>query len=67
MCPGEKIKTPLLNISGIHFECTIVYKSPIDPLNLVVAYQALYPGKDYHTIYFGEIVHCFSTENEKGR
>ncbi len=65
--PSEKIKTPVLNIPGIHFECEIVYKSPIDPSNLDDAYKRLYPDKDYHTIYFGEIVHCFSTETEKGR
>ena len=66
--PGEKIKTPALNIPGIHFECKIGYKSPIDPSNLVDAYKKhLYPDNDYHTIYFGEIVHCFSTEVEKGR
>ncbi len=67
--PGEKIKTPVLNIPGIHFECSIVYKSPLDPALLAATYQRLYPDKDYHTMYYGEIAHCFSTEteNEKQR
>ena len=65
VCPGEKIKTPVLTIPGIHFECTIVYKSPIDPALLAATYRRLYPDKDYHTLYYGEIAHCFSTETGK--
>jgi flavin reductase (DIM6/NTAB) family NADH-FMN oxidoreductase RutF len=64
MSPGEKVKTPVLNIPGIHFECRIVYKSPLNPDALADSYRHLYPDKDYHTIYFGEIVHCYSTGTE---
>jgi flavin reductase (DIM6/NTAB) family NADH-FMN oxidoreductase RutF len=64
--PGEKVKTPILNIPGIHFECRIVYKTPLDPAHLIESYKHLYPDKDYHTLYFGEIVYCYSTEDEKG-
>jgi len=63
--PGEKVKTPILNIPGIHFECRIVYKSPMEPSHLIESYKHLYPEKDYHTLYFGEIVYCYSTEDEK--
>lgn len=63
--PGEKVNTPILNIAGFHFECRIVYKSPIDPAALIESYKHLYPEKDHHTIYYGEIVYCYSTEDEK--
>lgn len=63
--PGEKVKTPILNIPGIHFECRIVYKSPLDPLYLIEGYKHLYPEKDFHTLYFGEIMYCYSSKNEK--
>ncbi len=63
--PGEKVKTPVLNIPGIHFECRIVYKIPMDPSQLIDAYKHLYPEKDYHSIYFGEIVYAYSTEGER--
>jgi flavin reductase (DIM6/NTAB) family NADH-FMN oxidoreductase RutF len=63
--PAEKVKTPVLSIPAIHFECKIVYKSPLNPSQLVESYQHLYPEKDYHTLYFGEIVCCYSTEDEK--
>jgi flavin reductase (DIM6/NTAB) family NADH-FMN oxidoreductase RutF len=57
--PGEKVKTPSLLIPGIHFECAIVYKTAMDPKNLVESYGHLYPEKDYHTIYFGEIRYSY--------
>ena len=59
--PGEKVKTPVLNIPGIHFECAIIYKSALNPQNLVEEYTHLYPEKDYHTNYYGEIRTCYST------
>ncbi|MFP4162466.1 MAG: flavin reductase family protein [Chitinispirillaceae bacterium] len=62
--PGERVRTPVINIPGIHFECRIVYKSPMDPSNLIEEYNHLYPMKDYHTVYYGEIVYCYSTEDE---
>jgi flavin reductase (DIM6/NTAB) family NADH-FMN oxidoreductase RutF len=63
--PAEKVKTPILNLQGIHYECKIVYKTPLDPALLIESYKHLYPEKDFHTLYFGEIVYCYSTENEK--
>lgn len=31
----------------------------MDPKYLAPEYQKLYPQKDYHTLYFGEIVECY--------
>jgi len=63
LLPGQKVHTPLILSPGIHFECKIVYKSRMEPNNLIDSYKHLYPQKDYHTIYYGEIVYCFSNEN----
>lgn len=60
--PGEKVKTPSIRIPGIHFECAIVYKSPLDPRNLISNYTHLYPEKDYHTIYYGEIRYSYRSD-----
>ena len=57
--PGQKVKTPSLLIPGLHFECAIVYKSALDPKHLISVYSHLYPEKDYHTMYFGEIKYSF--------
>lgn len=64
--PGEKTRTPIIHVPGIHFECKIAYKSAIDPNLLTDSYKHLYPAKDYHTIYYGEIVYCYSTVDERG-
>ena len=63
--PGEKVKTPIVKLPGIHFECAIVYKSPTDPQLLVDSYKHLYPDKDYHTFYYGEIKYCYTTTDEE--
>lgn len=60
--PAEKIKTPIIDIPGIHFECKIAYKSAIDPIYLEESYKHLYPSKDYHSIYYGEILYCYSID-----
>jgi flavin reductase (DIM6/NTAB) family NADH-FMN oxidoreductase RutF len=65
--PAETVKTPIIDIPGIHFECRIVYKTPLDPLLLAESYKHLYPEKDFHTMYFGEIVYSYSTDDEKNR
>jgi flavin reductase (DIM6/NTAB) family NADH-FMN oxidoreductase RutF len=64
--PSEKIHTPILNLPGIHFECKIVYKSALEPDHLVEAYKHLYPNKDYHSLYYGEIMYCYSTVDSRG-
>jgi flavin reductase (DIM6/NTAB) family NADH-FMN oxidoreductase RutF len=60
--PGQKVATPIIDTPGVHYECKIVYKSPIDPTQLDASYGAsIYPEKDYHTLYFGEILACYVT------
>jgi len=54
--PGQMINSPIIDVPGLHYECRIVYKNALDPVNLIAGYHELYPKKDYHTLYFGEIV-----------
>ena len=57
----QKVATPVLKIPGSHFECRIVYKTPTDPKFLAPDLDNLYPAKDYHTLYFGEILASYQT------
>ena len=57
--PSRKVSSPIIQIPGIHFECRIVYKNPIASENLTRDYDQLYPEKDYHSLYFGEIQACY--------
>ena len=55
---GKLIGSPILNLPGFHYECRIVYKTPMDPRFIAPDLEPLYPKKDYHTLYFGEILAC---------
>jgi flavin reductase (DIM6/NTAB) family NADH-FMN oxidoreductase RutF len=59
LAEAGKVVSPIINTPGIHFECKIVFKAPMDPAYLDVEYEKLYPEKDYHTLYFGEIRDCY--------
>jgi flavin reductase (DIM6/NTAB) family NADH-FMN oxidoreductase RutF len=59
--PGQSVLSPIINIPGNHYECRIVYKSAMDNTFLNKDLEKLYPKKDYHTLYFGEILACYAT------
>ena len=56
--PAKKVTTPILQIPGYHIECRIICKVPMDPKNMLPELETLYPARDYHTLYFGEILAC---------
>ncbi|MFH2012843.1 MAG: flavin reductase family protein [Pseudomonadota bacterium] len=68
MCNLEKndsrlVDSPIIKTHGRYYECKIIYKSAMNPANLDKDYDSsLYPKKDYHTLYFGEILACYETE-----
>jgi flavin reductase (DIM6/NTAB) family NADH-FMN oxidoreductase RutF len=60
---GQRVASPIIAVPGIHFECRIVYKSAMNPTHLDESYNStVYPKKDYHTLYFGEVLACYETE-----
>ncbi|MGW8193173.1 MAG: flavin reductase family protein [Desulforhopalus sp.] len=60
--PSQKVQSPIIDIPGIHYECRMVYKSAMQSAQLDGELnKGLYPKKDYHTLYFGEIVSCYQT------
>ncbi len=60
---SQKVITPIIKAPGLHYECKIIFKSAMDPEYLNQDYDtALYPEKDYHTLYFGEIVDCYEMD-----
>jgi flavin reductase (DIM6/NTAB) family NADH-FMN oxidoreductase RutF len=56
---SQKTYSPIIQTTGIHFECKIVYKSAMNPEFLNPALSHLYPEKDFHTLYFGELLECY--------
>jgi flavin reductase (DIM6/NTAB) family NADH-FMN oxidoreductase RutF len=59
---SQQVTTPVIKIPGVHYECKIVFKTAMAPEHLAKEYEKLYPEKDYHTLYFGEIMDCYETE-----
>ena len=59
---ARAINSPILDIPGYHYECRIIYKSAMEPPFLSKDLERLYPMKDYHTLYFGEILSCYLRE-----
>jgi flavin reductase (DIM6/NTAB) family NADH-FMN oxidoreductase RutF len=58
---AQQVQSPIIAIPGIHYECKIIYKSAMDSNFMENSLEKLYPKKDYHTLYFGEIVACYET------
>jgi flavin reductase (DIM6/NTAB) family NADH-FMN oxidoreductase RutF len=60
---SRKVASPVIKTPGRHYECKIIYKSAMDPARLDKDYDSsVYPLKDYHTLYFGEILACYETD-----
>jgi flavin reductase (DIM6/NTAB) family NADH-FMN oxidoreductase RutF len=57
--PGQDTVSPILDMPGLHLECRILYKTPMDPAHMDASLQSMYPAKDYHILYFGEILSCY--------
>ena len=60
--PAQLVASPIVDIPGVHYECKIIHKSPMDPALLDNDFESLYPEKDYHTLYFGQILSCYETD-----
>ena len=60
---SRSVASPIIKTRGRHYECRIIYKSAMDPTHLDKdCDSSLYPQKDYHTLYFGEILACYETD-----
>ena len=60
---SHEVVSPIIKTRGRHYECNIIYKSAMDPAHFHKDYDSsLYPKKDYHTLYFGEILACYETD-----
>ncbi len=58
---GRKVASPpIIENCELHYECKIVYKQAMEPGTLDNSIKnQYYQNKDYHILYFGEIVDCY--------
>ena len=59
---ARKTETYIVGDCGIHLECRVILKSPIDPafLDKGIARQ-IYDGQEFHDMFYGEILDVYET------
>lgn len=58
--PSKRVASPSYNEADLILECRKIYIQDMDPAGFIEkAIDKNYPDKDYHRIYFGEIVSIF--------
>jgi flavin reductase (DIM6/NTAB) family NADH-FMN oxidoreductase RutF len=61
---GMEVEAPYIEECPVHFECKIVYSNEMKPGQLKKAIEDdVYPGKDMHVIYYGEVKGAYAAEN----
>lgn len=62
--PAQQVSAPIVAECGLHFECKtmLVQDMTGDQMALEVLNRC-YPERDYHTMFFGEIVDCYRTDD----
>ncbi|APH14412.1 flavin reductase [Clostridium sporogenes] len=57
---GDKVDTPVIQGNGMHYECKVIYKQPLDlkamDKELV---DTFYNDGNNHVLYYGEILNCY--------
>jgi len=62
--PSKYVGSPIIEECIINYECKVAYKTKVAREGLPsTILSSCYPGGDYHTLYFGEIVAVHADEN----
>ena len=62
---AKKVSTPVIEECDLHFECKIVYKQSMDSECIISndLHDIYGAEKDYHTLYYGEIISSYINKN----
>jgi flavin reductase (DIM6/NTAB) family NADH-FMN oxidoreductase RutF len=61
---GVNVKAPYIKECPVHIECEIAYRNEMKPGQLKKAIEDdVYPAKDMHVIYYGEVKGVYAVEN----
>ena len=61
--PSETVGVPRVAGAELALECRVIATFPIDPSRFLdSAIESLYPLKDYHTAFVGEVLAAFASE-----
>lgn len=57
---SKHLNTPVIEECDLHYECKVVFRQEMDGNMLYGEYdRKWYESKDYHTLYYGEILACY--------
>ena len=60
---GKLLSTPVINECKLHYECKIIYQQAMEPgLLSEDLREKWYQGRDFHVLYYGEIVASYLTD-----
>ena len=61
--PAQRVNAPIIAECGLHFECrTLMVQEMTGETLAQEVLQYAYPERDFHTMFFGEIVDCYRTD-----
>ena len=62
--PALRVGAPIVAECGLHFECRTLLAQEMDGGRMDDGVRrTAYPGNDFHTMFFGEIVECYRTDD----
>ena len=61
--PAQTVSAPIVGECGLHFECRVLLTQDMtgDRMDPGVR-ESCYPREDYHVMFFGEILDCYTTD-----
>lgn len=61
---SKKVSSPGFEQAELTIECKLIYSADFDPARFIdPGIEKNYPAKDYHRVFYGEIVHILGTQD----
>ena len=65
---GKQVEAPYIAECPVHYECRVAYKTQMGPDELPKEIEDdVYPQRNYHVLYFGEILGVYAAEDAKSK
>lgn len=63
--PAQAVRAPIVGECGLHFECRTLLTQDMTPDRMdAELVNGIYAPKDFHTLFFGEILKCYTTDED---
>ena len=63
--PAQAVSAPIVKECGLHFECRTLLTQDMTPNRMDPSLvNGTYAAGDFHTMFFGEIVRCYTTDED---